>query len=280
VIDPATLAAQPNLLKAPGYPNLNKISGDAQYHQSVVAANFGFKLGHDAEFYSFGTYGKKKARAFENYRMPNRLPEIYPNGFRPLETFNEEDYAFTFGAKGELGSGWKWDLASTYGKDVSKLGVATSANISLFLDTGSTPQEFAAGQFKAGQWATNFDVSREIDLGWAKPMVFAMGLEHRRDTYEIVAGDAASRYKEGSQSFPGFSLTDAGSHSRTNGAAYVDFNGQPIKDLTVDLATRMEHFSDFGNAKVGKLTTRYDFTPAVGPRGTYSNGFRAPTLAE
>ncbi|MDB5919488.1 MAG: TonB-dependent receptor [Massilia sp.] len=280
VIDPATLAAQPNLLKAPGYPYLNKISGDAQYRQHVVAANFGFELGADAEFYSFGTYGKKKARAFENYRMPERLPQIYPNGFSPLETFDEEDYAFTLGAKGKLGSGWKWDLASTYGKDVSKLGVATSANVSLFLDTGATPQSFAAGQFKAGQWTTNFDVSREMDLGWATPMVFAMGLEHRRDTYEIVAGDAASRYKEGSQSFPGFSLTDAGAHARTNGAAYVDFNGQPLKDLTVDLAARFEHFSDFGNARVGKLTTRYDFTPAVALRGTYSNGFRAPTLAE
>ena len=280
VIDPATLAAQPNLTKSPGYPYLNKISGDAQYHQSVVAANFGFDLGSSASFYSFGTYGKKKARAFENYRMPSRLPQIYPNGFSPLETFDEEDYAFTAGIKGALGSGWKWDFASTYGKDVSKLGVATSANVSLFTDTGSTPTEFAAGQFKAGQWTTNLDIGRDFDVGMATPLGFAFGLEHRRDTYEIVAGDTASRYKEGSQSFPGFSLTDAGSHSRTNGAAYVDFNGQPIKDLTVDLAARFEHFSDFGNARVGKLTTRYDFTPAFALRGTYSNGFRAPTLAE
>jgi outer membrane receptor protein involved in Fe transport len=47
----------------------------------------------------------------------------------------------------------------------------------------------------------------------------------------------------------------------------------------VDVAARYEHFSDFGNAKVGKLTSRYDFSPAA-LRGTFSNGFRAPTLAE
>ncbi|MFC0135379.1 TonB-dependent receptor [Massilia eurypsychrophila] len=280
VIDPATLAAQPTLTAAPGYPYLNKISGDAQYRQHVLAANFGFELGSDAEFYSFGTYGKKKARAFENYRMPNRLPQIYPNGFSPLETFDEEDYAFTAGAKGKLANGWRWDLASTFGKDVSKLGVATSANISLYTDTGVTPQTFAAGQFKASQWTTNFDVSRDFELGLATPIVLAMGLEHRRDSYEIVAGDAASRYKEGSQSFPGFSLTDAGKHDRSNDAAYINVSGQPVKDLTVDLAARFEHFSDFGNARVGKLTMRYDFTPAVALRGTFSNGFRAPTLAE
>jgi iron complex outermembrane receptor protein len=280
VIVPATLAAQPTLKASPGYPYLNKISGDAQYRQHVLAANFGFDLGSSASFYSFGTDGRKKARAFENYRMPNRLPQIYPNGFSPLETFDEEDYAFTAGAKGEAGGGWKWDFASTYGKDVSKLGVATSANVSLYTDTGATPTEFAAGQFKAGQWTTNLDIGRDFDLGWATPLGFAVGLEHRRDTYEIVAGDAASRYKEGSQSFPGFSLTDAGRHSRTNKAAYIDFNGQPIKGLTVDLAARFEQFSDFGNARVGKLTTRYDFSPAFALRGTYSNGFRAPTLAE
>jgi iron complex outermembrane receptor protein len=280
VIDPATLAAQPGLTGAPGYPYLNHISGDAQYRQHVLAANFGADFGANLSVYSFATYGKKKARAFENYRMPNRLPTLYPNGFSPLETFNEEDFALTAGAKGRLPGGWNWDLSSTYGRDVAKLGVATSGNVSLFTDTGSTPFEFAAGQFRASQWTNNADLSREFDAGLATPLNVALGLEQRRDSYEIVPGDAASRYKEGSQSFPGFSLTDAGSHGRTNKAAYVDISSQPLKDWTVDIAARYEHFSDFGNAKVGKLTTRYDFSPTVGLRATYSNGFRAPTLAE
>jgi iron complex outermembrane receptor protein len=50
--------------------------------------------------------------------------------------------------------------------------------------------------------------------------------------------------------------------------------------LRIDAAGRFEHYTDFGNAKVGKLTARYDFTPAFALRGTVSNGFRAPTLAE
>jgi len=280
VIDPATIAQMPSLVDAPGYPNLNKIQGDAQFRQHIFAMNFGAELTPDLHLYSFGTYGRKKARAFENYRMPNRLPQIYPFGFSPQQTFKEEDYALTLGVKGKLGGGWNWDLSSTYGKDVAELGVANSANISLYADTGATPLDFAVGEFHASQWTNNFDVSREFDVGWATPLTLALGLEHRRDTYAIVAGDAASRYKEGSQSYPGFSLTDAGSHSRGNKAAYVNVSMKPLPQWTVDIAGRFEDFSDFGNAKVGKLTSRYDFTPGVAVRATYSNGFRAPTLAE
>ncbi|MGH8335487.1 MAG: TonB-dependent receptor plug domain-containing protein, partial [Gammaproteobacteria bacterium] len=87
-------------------------------------------------------------------------------------------------------------------------------------------------------------------------------------------------YKEGGQSYPGFQPTDQGSHSRTNYAAYVDFAVNPVQNLKVDLAGRYEHYSDFGNAYSGKLTARYDFSPAFAIRGTVSTGFRAPTLAE
>ena len=280
VTDPANLARYPQLRDEPGYPYVNHIAGDAQYRQHIFAANFGAELSPDLELYSFATYGKKEARAFENYRTPDRLPAIYPTGFSPQETFDEEDFAFTAGLRGKVLGTWNWDLSSTYGKDTAKLGVAHTANISLYNDTGSTPLEFYAGKFVASQWTNNLDLNHEFDVGWATTLTFAVGLEHRRDEYEIGAGDAASRYKEGSQSFPGFSLTDAGKHSRNNKAAYVNLAGQPLKDWTVDLAARYEHFSDFGSARVGKLTSRYDFSPMAGVRATYSNGFRAPTLAE
>jgi iron complex outermembrane receptor protein len=279
VIDPATIKANPLVLQAPGYPNVNHISGDAQYHQTVLAGNFGYEFAPESELYAIATYGHKEARAYENYRMPSRLPAIYPLGFSPKETIKQDDVGFTAGIKGKLAD-WNMDLSSTYGKDTSKIGNADSGNVSLFNDTGATPTQFRAGEFIASQLTTSLEASREFAVGWAKPLNIAAGLEHRIDKYEIVAGDPGSRYKEGSQAYPGFSLTDAGSHRRTNEAAYVDFAGNPITDLTVDLAARYEHFSDFGNAKVGKLTTRYDFTPAAAVRGTFSNGFRAPTLAE
>jgi iron complex outermembrane recepter protein len=68
--------------------------------------------------------------------------------------------------------------------------------------------------------------------------------------------------------------------SRDNQAVYVDFAVSPVEKLLVDIAGRFEHFSDFGDTSVGKITSRYDFTSEFALRGTFSTGFRAPTLAE
>ena len=279
VIDAGRLASNPTMTTFPGYPYVNHISGDASYHLTILSANAGVDMGNGMDIYSTATYGQKKAKAYENYRLPSRLRAIYPAGFNPLEALKENDFGFTGGIKGKLAS-WSWDLSSTYGKDKDEISTINSGNVSLYNDTGATPRNFHAGAFIASQWTNNLDVSRDFSVGWKSPLSVAFGLEQRTDKYEIGNGDAASRSKEGSQSFPGFSLTDAGKHRRTNIAGYVDIAGSPIDKLKLDAAARVEHYSDFGNATVGKFTARYDFIPQFALRGTFSNGFRAPTLAE
>ena len=280
VVDPDNLASMPQLRNVPGYPYINKIQGDAEYRLSIATFNAGVNVGDSTEFYSFGSYGRKHAKAYENYRMPNRLPDTYPLGFNPQEESKEQDYGVTAGIKGTALGEWRWDLATTYGKDDVEINTINSGNVSLYNDTGFTPTDLHAGDFIATQWTTNFDVSREFDVGMAGPLNVAFGLERREETYEIKPGDEFARYKEGSQSFPGFALTDAGKHDRDNMAAYVDFAFSPLDKLQLDVAGRYEDFSDFGDASVGKLTGRYDFTEQFALRGTFSTGFRAPTLAE
>jgi iron complex outermembrane receptor protein len=46
------------------------------------------------------------------------------------------------------------------------------------------------------------------------------------------------------------------------------------------VAGRYENYSDFGQTHVGKVNVRYDLSPMLAFRGTVSDGFRAPTLAE
>lgn len=280
----------------PGYPNLNNIVGDAQSTVDNIFYNAGYDLGGGVEAYSTGSYGYRKASAYENYRIPNRVVAspvlgvrssigtpgalvFAPNGFNPREGLVETDYAFTFGVMGDT-NGWHWDLSSTYGRDKDDISTLNSANRSLFIDTHTTPTNFHDGAFTATQWTNNLDVSRGVDLGWATPLSVAFGIEQRNESYEITAGDAASTYKEGGQSYPGFLKSDAGKHKRNNYAGYIDLAGSPVEALKLDAAVRFEHFNDFGDSTVGKLTGRYDFSPMFAIRGTVANGFRAPTLSE
>ncbi len=261
------------------YPYVNKIFGDARYQLNLIAFNAGATLGDGTEAYAFGTYGRKYAAGWANFRLPTRLPAVYPNGFLPLDTMKEHDFALTGGLRAKAGA-WAVDFSSTYGRDDAAINVTNSANVDFHDDFGWTNSEFHAGDFIASQWSTNLDATRLIDLGLGAPTTLALGVEYRRETYDIRSGDPASYYKAGSQSYPGFSPGDAGRHDRTSGAVYADLAITPLPGLLLDIAGRHEQFSDFGQTTVGKLTGRYDLSPALALRGTASTGFRAPTLAE
>jgi len=289
---PSNLTSYPNTnaANAPGYPNLNRISGDGAVQQKIMAVNTGYAFDGGTEVYFFGTYGHKNAASYENYRMPSKAnytdpltgTTIYPFpfGFNPQEASDEDDYQLTGGIKGTIAS-WEWDLATGFGGD--KVGISTidSFNTGYYNSTGlPSPTNFYDGFLQATQWTTTADVKRDFDVGFAGPLNVAFGAEYRRETYSIGAGLPLSYIDGGASSYPGFTPLDALVHDRKNYAGYIDFATKPIEALRVDAAARFEHYSDFGNATVGKLTARYDFSPEFAIRGTVNNGFRAPTLAE
>jgi outer membrane receptor protein involved in Fe transport len=204
---------------------------------------------------------------------------LFPNGFRPMEVLKEDDYQYNVGEKFNV-AGWAVDADIGYGKDIDNIYTWNSGNRSLFIDTHTTPINFYDGSFTASELNGTLDASHPFNVGMASPLTVAIGAEAREDLFGIGAGDPASYYKEGAQSFPGFTPTASGTHSRKNYAGYVDFALAPIEALQLDVAGRVEHYTDFGDAQIGKITARYDFSPQWAIRGTVSTGFRAPTLAE
>ncbi len=272
----------------PGFPFTNHISGDGMQRLNVLAYNAGYDVSDTWSIYSFGTYGTKNAASYENWRVPTKIKRTvggvttypFPQGFQPHEALKEKDSSYTIGTEATVGNGWHIDVAGTYAKDDQQVYNLGSFNASLYTDTGASPTDFYAGAFIGTQKVVSVDVTKDFEWGMAKPVTLAFGAESRKETYEIKAGDAASSYKEGAQAFPGYSKTDAGKYDRDNQALYVDLAMFPLAAWSVDVALRSEHYSDFGNTTVGKLTSRYDFTDAFALRGTISTGFRAPTLAE
>jgi len=279
----------------PYFPRVNNIIGDARYSLYNVMVNAGYDLTDNVQAYAFGSYGNRAAYAFENYRRATRVSgttstglKVYPltAGFNPQESLREEDFSGTFGLKGDA-EGWNWDLSVTYGRDAVALYTLHSANPTLYAQEQSQnaapiglQRDFYDGTLINSEWAVDAGVTKDFDLGLAKPATLAFGGQWRKDGYKIKSGEFASYFGGGAQSYPGFAPTDAGAYNRKAWAAYIDLAIDPVEGLHADLAGRYEHYSDFGKVWNGKGTVRYDFSPAFALRGTISNGFRAPTLAE
>ena len=259
----------------------NDIYGDPEIERESVGYNAAKPLAGDAaEIYSFGTYAHRDAQSYENYRLPSILPQLYPGGFSPLATMDENDYASTLGIRGKGLLGWNWDLSSTYGGDNDGLRVIHTANPTLYKTTGSTPSEFHIANYQLTQWTNTLDLTRPVDIGLSTPLNVAVGGEWRRESYQIRPGDPTSYQDGGAQSEQGLSPVNAGSHSRSNTAGYIDLATNLLPHWQVDIAARHEHYTDFGDTTSGKFSTRYDFSPRFALRGTISNGFRAPSLAQ
>src|SRR5262249_42449084 len=124
---------------------------------------------------------------------------------------------------------------------------------------------FDAGTLVLNQFAANADISRPVGLkGFASPVNVAVGVEARRENYQIHAGEPDS-YRDGgalnqaggpaaigAQGFPGFRPSDEVSESRGSVAGYVDAEGDVSRRVRIGVAGRAEHYSDFGGTIDGK----------------------------
>lgn len=292
VLNPANLGRFPdsNMPQAAGYPYLGAEEGDARYDLKLIELNAGVNLGGGMQLYTFGTYGYKRSQAFQIYRIPSQVAYTNPAtsltsyaflyGFTPLEASRERDYSATAGIKG-VSAGWNWDLSSTYGRDHFNAYSLNSVNQAVYASNGKVqPRDFYDGYLQSTQWTSNLDVNRAFHVGLPGPLYTAFGLQYQRGSYGIGAGTTLSYLDGGAQGYPGYSPSAAGTHYRRAEAAYMDLAAQLSQRLRIDAAGRYADYSDFGSAAVGKITVRYAINPRVALRGTVSNGFRAPTLAE
>lgn len=288
--DPREATAPKVVYKGYGLPEIKAISAGYNFDQDI---------NDHTRFYSFSTFGYREGSLPMNFRLPNGRntitegPHGYPDGYAPLWILEETDWQTAAGIKGEVGD-WKWDLSSTFGVNDAESRTENNQNASL---GPATPNKFDAGGWKAQQWVNNLDLSRQLDLGLFKPSTLSFGVEQRYDSYETIAGEWAS-YADGGYVFPaGHPLVgqhpDAGSQvtagitpdqakkiDRQTYAGYAELDLQPTEKWQVDVAGRAEKYTrGVGSTFSGKLSSRYDFSPSFGVRGTVSNGFRAPQLA-
>jgi iron complex outermembrane recepter protein len=258
-----------------------KMNGDPASTVETVGINAEKPITGNISAYGFLTFAHRYTEANQIYRLGNVAPSVFPDGFFPVLSAREYDFEVAGGFKGSEVLGWDWDLSGSFGRDRASLNTFNTFNPNLFTSQGVDQTSFYDGAYVSSQAVTNFDIRRGFDTGlWTAPLNVALGLEDRYEKFQLTGGEAASYLLGGGQGVAGFAPATASDSSRNIVAAYVDLSTYFTTQWQVDLAGRFERYQDVGSGKTGKISTRYDFIPQLGVRGSVSNGYHAPTLAQ
>ena len=252
----------------------------------------------DVTLYSYGIGHYRHVLGANFFRWPviaagvdgttNYVSSVQPNGFRPVSDTRNSDFQIVGGARTELGN-WRVDGSVGYGQNVFEFDLRDSVNYSL---GDASPTRFRLSRSLFDQLTANLDVAREIDIGLAKPLTIAFGSEYRREWWRSRAGDPASYavgplagdplfLPGGAQAGPGLTPEDARARNRDVIAGYAEVSVSPTRTLFLDLAGRVEHFADIRDTGLaGKAAARWEFAPGFALRGSVSNSFKAPALAQ
>ena len=274
--------------------------GDGVSKDLNFFVNAGYEFSDTAEFYTFGSYGVRDGNGAGFYRRSsdarNRdwaastttFVPIYADGFLPLIASTIVDISAAAGLRGAT-SGWDYDLSVVYGSNRLDYTIENTVNTSL--GGAASARRFDSGGLRSGQTSVNLDLRRDLDIGIGQSVSLAFGGEYRNENYKIVAGELQSYVNGpfsaapfnaagGAQVFPGFRPANATDVSRDSFAGYVELDADLSDRLTLQLAGRYGHFSDFGDTVNGKAAARFEVIDGVALRGSVSTGFRAPSLAQ
>ncbi|MFT3965242.1 MAG: TonB-dependent receptor [Sphingobium sp.] len=277
-------------------------NGDPQIHAFNLSYNAGVPVGDSLEAYSFGTYGERYAEIGNNFRRPNSdssFSALFPNGYYPLNNTRDIDFQIVSGLKGTLGA-WHIDLSSSVGRNQNHQYSKLTIRPSLGPTSPTSWPDLATFEFR--QWTHNVDVTREFDIGLAKPIQFSFGAEYRLDRFRTRAGaelawqQSSYTFQPGDQQFDWrvgqvaatvvqgavvLTPSDEVDIKRRVYAGYVDLGINPTRNWYVGLAGRFEHYSDgSGNPVALKVNSRYEVSDGIAIRGTAGTGFRAPSLTQ
>ena len=273
----------PDNLKLLG--KVNYAAGDPKLENYSGWLNGALPLSDAATFYAFGTYAHRHSTGDNFFRYPDdaaNVKSIYPNGYRPVGLGSSDDFQGSAGLRGRLGE-WDYDASLTYGYNDFDYGLRHSLNASLGT---ASPTSFNTGEYKFDQAVANFDATRGLSFG-ARDYTLALGGELRHESFRTRAGDPASYaigpvagVPIGAQAGTNLTPADAADVSRNVQGVYAELSGNAADTLFVDAAVRYEHYGDFGSTTNGKLSARYEITPAFALRGAVSTNFRAPSLSQ
>lgn len=305
-----------NLADVEAFLRFDKFAGNRNSSPATSAAKFlinsGVDLSDKTAIYAHGAYVYKKVNSFANYRTPYWRPlsafpyllSFFGDGVNPssykgyLPTFEGDlvDYSASLGLRSMINE-WNYDASLTFGHNSQDYTVFNSHNRSnnIYRDTNgviiyrtlpnpnagtyvyreNSPLSFKPGGTTFSHTVGNIDISRAI----TDQINVGFGTEFRSETFEVIAGDQASWDGIGADSYAGNRPENSGKFNRYNFGGYLNLDFDATKEFLLSATIRNEYYSDFGNAFVYKFSSRFKtYEDRITLRGSYSTGFKAPTL--
>ena len=213
------------------------------------------------------------------------------------DTPENDEFRILGKLEGSLGD-WDYETNLAYSTNTVKDFVSGYSNGDLMTAgvLNGVINPFSATQSAAGQALINsaaaggllqsahgelwdFDGHVGHELGdWfhtGKPSQISVGVEARSEKFHDSANPPVASILVAST---GISPDLSQGGSRHIYAGFFELAVPVFKSLDVTLATRYDHYSDFGGTTNPKVSFRFEPTNTFLLRGSYSTGFRAPTL--
>src|SRR3546814_268551 len=244
---------------------------------------------------------------------PDQAPsDVLINNYRPIgmglrsADVTSRAWQVLGGLRGFFADSWQWESAVQYGEgrttDLAhnmisesrlrqQLALDTPDAFNVFGGPGAN-SEAVLDAVRIDNWRTGeaslgiVDAKATGDLFEISggPVQAAVGVEYRRETFS----DRRDDFSNGNDVIALSQTSDSrGSRNITSAFAEVsvpffsrDNAITGFQRLDLSLAVRSEHYSDFGTATKPKVALAWSPVSSLLLRGSYNEGFRAPTLAQ
>ncbi|MGS0646657.1 TonB-dependent receptor plug domain-containing protein [Komagataeibacter melomenusus] len=272
----------------PTLGDVNRIEGLSRSLAELFSFNAHMPISRSVEAYGTATLAHRSTDRIGFIRGAtniNNVPSLHPNGFEPIETFDEMDFQVNGGLRGTMPAGVAWNTYASFGREQVNEGVYDDNNPTF----GALSQtSFNQGKIVNAELIGGAKFSKRFSSrALPKPAVLDWGLEYRHDTYQIGAGDYQSwatgpdytgSNSPGATGYNGFQPSNAGNWSRDIFDGHVGLDIFVTRKWEWTIGGHVVNYSDTTTAPTGSIGTRYNFTKNFSIHANVNTGYRPPTL--
>jgi len=286
-----------SIIRARGFERMRISNGG-----TTKSTSFGFLLNgtyhvnNKTELFWTGTLNFQASTFQNNHTLPRNSAAIntllFPDGFKAITKPAIWNISGIAGGRGVIGKGIHWEYNTAYGMNNIRYDAENTNNASQQNTLGkNAPTNFYMGSVNYQQLTNTIHFTKNINNPADKSNIINLGAgaELRIENFEVKGGedDSWKNYDATLKKMGGVtgaaqivSAEDALNKNRNVMCGYVDLEADLNDRFLVNLATRYEHYSDFGGNLAGKIAIRYKLFNKLSLRGSMGNGFRAPSIQQ